>query len=556
MKFASRSRRLPGLVLLALCFLLAGPGVAPRALAQAALAPSGAIVRQIEVQYVGRATVTRERILANMRTAVGQPFNQTAVEEDIRNLYGTGEVSNVRIFSEPTAGGVKVIVIVATKSIIKEVVFEGNKHVGSRRLQREVKAKKGGTLDEESIEEDRQKLLDYYHDKGYNDVAIKANVVLDEANNSGTVTFSVNEGDRGNLQSVRFEGNHVIKSRELRGAMKDTKGKTIIAFIDKSGRLDPNKLKDDLNNIRDLYQTKGYIDVEIPETRVQRLSNGDVNLVIVISEGHAVPRRHASSFEGTQIFTDVEIKRFLKMKEGAVYSPKGLKDDREDRRGLLRLARVRGRAKVSPEGHAGRGPNKVNLQATRSTRAASRSSSASTFRGQHPDQGQGHPPRNSAWHPATFSTPCSSRRPRSGWKTSVTLRTRAASIPPRWKRPWPTGKRPRCARPGKAHGQPELRRGFLVHRQPRGPDRTDPGQLRHHQHGATASPAAGNASACCSNTASCARTSSLSLTEPYFLEHAHLGAERRGSFTTTPNVHRATTTTSRTSASMSTCAGG
>ena len=103
-------------------------------------------------------------------------------------------------------------------------------------------AKKGGTLDEESIEQDRQKLLDYYHDKGYNDVdRSRPNIALDEANNAGTVTFSITENSRGNLQSVRFEGNHVIKSSECcASTMKDTRGKTIIAFIDKSGRLDPS----------------------------------------------------------------------------------------------------------------------------------------------------------------------------------------------------------------------------------------------------------------------------------------------------------------------------
>ena len=78
MKFAPRSRRL--LELRAAGALLAAgrsrrrfPRPRPRRLPAA----SGPIVRQIDVQYVGRATVTRERILANMRTAVGQPFNQT-----------------------------------------------------------------------------------------------------------------------------------------------------------------------------------------------------------------------------------------------------------------------------------------------------------------------------------------------------------------------------------------------------------------------------------------------------------------------------------------------
>ncbi len=359
MKFAHRSRRLPSLLLLALCFQLAGPGIVSRALGQALVAPSGPIVRQIDVQYVGRATVTRERILANMRTAVGQPFNQSNVEEDIRALYGTGEVSNVRIFSEPVSGGVKVIVIAATKSIIKEVVYQGNAHIKGTRLQKEITSKKGGTLDEEVVEQDRQKLLDYYHDKGFNDAVVKANIALDEANNSGTVTFSVIENGRSNLQSVRFEGNHVIKSSALRFAMKGTRGKTFYSFIDKSGRLDQTKLKEDLDSIRDLYQTKGYIDIDIPETRIERLTNGNINLVIVVHEGTQY-RVGSLKFEGTQVFTDSEIRRFLRMKEGAIYSPKGLKDDLKtinDYYGSRGYVETR----VTPEGNPA-GPNRVDLK--------------------------------------------------------------------------------------------------------------------------------------------------------------------------------------------------
>ena len=358
MKSALRSRRFLSLLLLALCFQLTAPGLTPRAHGQALLAPSGPVVRQIEVQYVGRATVTRERILAQMRTAVGQPFNQTNVEEDIRNLYGTGDIANVRIFSEPTTGGVKVIVIVATKSIIKNIVFQGNAHIKPARLQKEITSKKGGTLDEEVVEQDRQKILDYYHDKGFNDAGVKADIAMDEANNSGTVTFSVTESGRSNLQKVIFEGNHAIKSQTLRQTMKGTRGKTFYSFIDKSGRLDQTKLKEDLDSIRDLYQTKGYVDIDVPEPRTERLANGNINLLITVREG---AQYHVGSlkFEGTQVFTDAEIRRFLKMKEGAVYSPKGLKDDVKtinDYYGSRGYVETR----VLPEGSPA-GPNRVNL---------------------------------------------------------------------------------------------------------------------------------------------------------------------------------------------------
>ena len=58
--------------------------VAPQAQAQNK-APN---VVEIDVQYAGAATVAKDRLLANMRTRVGQPYSEQTVEEDIRNLNG------------------------------------------------------------------------------------------------------------------------------------------------------------------------------------------------------------------------------------------------------------------------------------------------------------------------------------------------------------------------------------------------------------------------------------------------------------------------------------
>src|SRR6201997_2659198 len=55
------------------------------------------IVRQIEIQYAGPATLSRQRILSNLKTTVGQPYSELTVEDDVRALYATGLVTNVRI---------------------------------------------------------------------------------------------------------------------------------------------------------------------------------------------------------------------------------------------------------------------------------------------------------------------------------------------------------------------------------------------------------------------------------------------------------------------------
>src|SRR6266568_762187 len=73
-------------------------------------APPRPIIRAIDVEYTGPATVSKERILAYMRTKVGQPFNDVTVEQDVETLYKSGAVLNVRIFGQPQADGVKVIV--------------------------------------------------------------------------------------------------------------------------------------------------------------------------------------------------------------------------------------------------------------------------------------------------------------------------------------------------------------------------------------------------------------------------------------------------------------
>src|SRR5438477_4153767 len=94
---------------------------ATSAQAQNPTAENPPIVRSIDVQYNGPATISKERILAQIRTRVGRPYSEEVVNEDIKNLYKTGAVLNVRIFAQPQADGVKVIVAVQTRSVVREI---------------------------------------------------------------------------------------------------------------------------------------------------------------------------------------------------------------------------------------------------------------------------------------------------------------------------------------------------------------------------------------------------------------------------------------------------
>jgi len=289
-------------------------------------APGPPIIRSIEVQYAGPATISRERLLAQMRTKVGQLYSNEVVQEDIKALYKTGYIRNVRIFAQPQGDGVKVIIAVQTRAIVREIEITGAEHVKPKKLRKEIKVRLNQAVDEQALEESREKIIEVYQAHGFNDVSVEFRLdPIDEKRGTARVVFTVNEGTKGAVSQIRFEGNAHISQKVLRKQMK-TRGRTLIYFVDKTGRLDEVQLEQDLDKIREYYQNHGFIDVEIKEVRKDRTPKGPMIITIVISEG---PQYHVRNLtvSGYQNTTDAKIRALIKMKEGSIYSPKQLRDD-------------------------------------------------------------------------------------------------------------------------------------------------------------------------------------------------------------------------------------
>src|SRR5438552_15709046 len=284
------------------------------------------IVRSIDVQYSGPATVSKERILAQLRTAVGQPYSDQIVEQDIQNLYKTGSILNVRIFAQPQGDGVKEVVALQTRSVVREIEIDGAERISRKQIRKDITLRINQPVNEEEMEKARQKINERYKAKGFTDIDVKYRVdPIDEKRGTARVVYTINEGVKGAVSRIHFEGNEHFGERVLRKQMK-TKGKTLISFFDKSGRLDETQLQQDLDSIREWYQNHGYIDVEIKDVRRTRAEKGPMIITIVIAEGL---QYHVGkiTIAGYKVTTEEKIRLVLKMKEGAVYSPKTLHDD-------------------------------------------------------------------------------------------------------------------------------------------------------------------------------------------------------------------------------------
>src|SRR5689334_24887221 len=122
----------------------------------------GVTITSVDVRYVGPETISKDRILANMKTKVGVPYSETTVEDDIRALYDTGKIQNVRIFGEPAGNGVHVQVILATRALITAIEIDGAASFKPKVLRDKIKFKVPSSPDAEKLEEGRENIIDYY----------------------------------------------------------------------------------------------------------------------------------------------------------------------------------------------------------------------------------------------------------------------------------------------------------------------------------------------------------------------------------------------------------
>lgn len=306
--------------------------ITPTLLAQAT--PGMPVVRSIEVQFLGPQTVSKEKILANMRTRVGRPYSPQVTDEDVRNLYATGNVTNVRMSGEPQGDGIKVIVVVVTKSNVSEVVINGATRVKTEKLRSQLKTKPGAALSEATLEEDRQKIVEYYQGKGFSDIDVRSRTEGNEKQGTVRAIFDIREGGKTTIDHVRFTGNKAVKRSELMRILK-TRPKSILpergnvwgAFSSTAGKLNNDQIPEDMRAIRDLYQSKGYIQAEVGQPTIAR-KGAKVDVTFPITEG---PQFHVGkvTFSGARVFRVDELAKAMKLKAGSVYSPQVLAADRK-----------------------------------------------------------------------------------------------------------------------------------------------------------------------------------------------------------------------------------
>ncbi len=208
---------------------------------------------------------------------------------------------------------------------IKDIVFEGNEQLSSKKLKKalkKTKEKRFGRFWKKSkfiaddYETDLTLLVDKYAENGFRDARVLSDTIIKRNENNIDIKIKVEEGDKYYFGDVDFIGNSVYTDRELAAVLGIKKGATYNGVLLRKRIADDTK--PDAIDLTNLYQNNGYLFSSINPVEVSA-ENDTINFEIRIIEGKETFLNHVT-VEGNDKTNDHVIFRELRTRPGQRYN--------------------------------------------------------------------------------------------------------------------------------------------------------------------------------------------------------------------------------------------
>jgi len=136
----------------------------------------GERIGAVEIQYAGASVIDEGRLRNFLRLTTGSIYTLDAVDRDIRALYESGLVEDVRVLAEPYHGDVRLVFEVETRPPPGPPIFIGNTAFSDIRLTRELDfgvGTKPEGLTDERLQANAEVIEDLYRREGYPEVSVR-----------------------------------------------------------------------------------------------------------------------------------------------------------------------------------------------------------------------------------------------------------------------------------------------------------------------------------------------------------------------------------------------
>jgi len=252
--------------------------------------------RIAEIRFVGNEKLSDKKLKGSILQRVGDLMSEPNLKKDqetVESLYLEKGYWNSRVISrvETNKDGEGVLVIFDIvendKRKIRRVEFLGNKNLPSGDLLDEMETapwrfwrfwSNRSKYRPEILEEDIEKLLLLYSDRGFLEASIDQQTVsINPVGKSRLdLTIPIREGERSYFGKSTLTGNAVISTEDL---LEDT-------LLKPKQPYSPSVLSNERSRLTKLYGEKGYLDARVRLIRTPNFNTKEIDLLFEITENN------------------------------------------------------------------------------------------------------------------------------------------------------------------------------------------------------------------------------------------------------------------------------
>ncbi len=268
-----------------------------------------------DVVVSGNSSVTTEKIFQQLQTRKDRFYDYETVLADIRRLNDMGAFEHVTYRLQEGPEGMLVRFEVRERPTISKVVFHGNRALNDRELKGRAGINAGDPMSEFSVESARRRLVDYYMEEGFNQVAVKT--VPGLGADSNAVIFRINEGHKERIADVRVEGGTIVNQARLEKIVK-SRGPMAGILRHINNTADLTKIDEDVKVLESYYHNLGYLTATVGR-RIEYDDSGKwMTVTFVVNEGERYKVNEVRIL-GNQYIQTASLANLLQLKSGDMF---------------------------------------------------------------------------------------------------------------------------------------------------------------------------------------------------------------------------------------------
>ena len=284
------------------------------------------------ITITGNKALREEAIRKVLNSKENEMLDRRLLKDDldaIERLYREkgfqlAEVTHdVNVEEATNKAYVSVTVIEGEKVRVKAINVEGNRAFSDRRLRKLLSTRKGGFFvagyyREEVLEDDLEKLRDFYRQHGYADVQVSKQVAYDEPRRFLNITITIEEGPQYLVGEIRITGNTQIEEPVLRRRL------TMVP----NAPFSQEAMRSDAVNLQTAYFALGYMTNRVEPNFALNSATDRVDITYAVVEG-GVTYVEEVLIEGNSKTRDAVIRREIRVAPGERFDGEKLRRSKE-----------------------------------------------------------------------------------------------------------------------------------------------------------------------------------------------------------------------------------